>query len=98
MSKGELERVEVPARVKSGQLRVVDATSLLRVSYRQAKQLWKRYRKEGPAGLKHRSARRPSHRAYDAKFRRKVLGLVRQKYSGAVGERFRPTLAAEHLE
>ena len=28
----------------------------------------------------------------------KVLRLVREKYSGAVGERFGPTLAAEHLE
>jgi hypothetical protein len=37
-----------------------------------------------------------------ARFRRKVLQLVRQlvreKYGGAVGERFGPTLAAEHLQ
>jgi transposase len=98
MSKGELRRVEVLARVKSGQLRVVDAAPLLWVSYRQAKRLWKRYREEGPAGLKHRSAGQASHRAYDAQRRREVLRLVREKYSGAVGERFGPTLAAEHLE
>ena len=98
MSKNELGRVEVLARVKSKQLRVVDAALLLRVSYRQAKRLWKLYREEGAAGLKHRSAGRPSHRAYEAKFRRKVLRLVREKYSGAVGERFGPTLTTEHLE
>lgn len=46
----------VLGRVKNGQLRVVDAVRLLGVSYRQAKRLWKRYREEGPAGLKHRSA------------------------------------------
>jgi hypothetical protein len=68
------------------------------MSYRQAKRLWKLYREEGAAGLKHRSAGRPSHRAYEAKFRRKVLRLVREKYSGAVGERFGPTLTTEHLE
>jgi len=97
MSKGELSRVEVLARVKSGQLRVVDAAVLMRVSYRQAKRLWGRYREEGATGLKHRSAGRRSNRAYGEGFRSRVLGLVREKYGGAVGERFGPTLAAEHL-
>src|SRR5580692_9113568 len=72
MSKRELGRVEVLARVRSKQLRVVDAGRLLRVSYRQAKRLWKRYREEGAAGLKHRSAGRTSNRAGDEKFREKV--------------------------
>ncbi len=98
MSKRELGRIEVLARVRSKQLQVVDAGRLMRVSYRQAKGLWKRYREEGAKGLKHRSAGRPSHRAHEPKFRRKVLQLVRKKYGGLVGERFGPTLAAEHLE
>ena len=97
MSKRELGRVEVLARVRSQELRLVDAAALLHVSYRQAKRLWKRYGEEGAAGLKHRSAGRRSNRAYPEKFRRKALGLVRKKYSGPVGERFGPTLAAEHL-
>src|SRR5438309_4793259 len=97
MSQRELGRVEVLARVRSQQLRVVDAARLMRVSYRQAKRLWKRYREEGAAGLKHRSAGTSSHRAYERKFRRKVLHLVREKYGGPLGERFGPTLAAEHL-
>ncbi len=37
MSKRELGRVKVLARVRSRGLRVVDAAALLRVSYRQAK-------------------------------------------------------------
>jgi transposase len=97
MSQKELGRVEVLARVRSEQLRVVDASELMRVSYRQAKRLWKRYREEGPAGLKHHSAGRTSNRAYGPKFRQRVLQLVREKYGGGVGERFGPTLAAEHL-
>lgn len=97
MSQRELGRVEVLGRVRSGQLRLVDAARLMHLSYRQAKRLWKRYGKEGAAGLKHRSAGRTSHHAYAAKFRGKVLRLVREKYGGAVGERFGPTLAAEHL-
>jgi transposase len=97
MSKRELGRVEVLARVRSKQLRLVDAGRLMHVSYRQAKRLWKRYGEEGAAGLKHRSAGRPSHHAHEQKFRRSVLRLVREKYGGPVGERFGPTLAAEHL-
>ena len=97
MSKRELGRVKALARVRSKQLRLVDAARLMRVCYRQAKRLWKRYREEGAAGLKHRSAGRRSHHAYEPKYRGKVLGLVREKYGGPVGERFGPTLAAEHL-
>src|SRR5260370_24026875 len=98
MSQKELRRVEVLARVKRRDLKVVDAASLVEVSYRQAKRLWKRYREEGAAGLQHRSAGRSSNRAHDEKFRQRVLRRVREKYGGAVGERFGPTLAAEHLE
>jgi len=98
MSKKELMRVEVLARVQSKELRLIDGSRLIHVSYRQAKRLWKRYQKEGAAGLKHQSAGQQSNRAYPEKFRQKVLRLVRKKYSGPVGERFGPTLAAEHLE
>ena len=38
-----------------------------------------------------------SNRAKPKSLRRRVLGLVRKKYGGEVGERFGPTLAAEHL-
>ena len=97
MSQEELRRVEVLARVRSHQLRVSDAVRLMRVSYRQAKRLWKRYREEGAGGLKHRSRGQASNRACSPKFRQQVLDLVREKYGGEVGERFGPTLAAEHL-
>jgi transposase len=98
MSQRELRRVEVLARVKSRELKVVDAASLVGVSYRQAKRLWKRYQEEGARGLKHRSAGRASRRAKPAGFRRRVMKLVREKYGEGEGERFGPTLAAEHLE
>ena len=97
MSRRELRRVEVLARVKSKELKLTDAASLLGLSYRQAKRLWRRYRQEGAKGLKHRSAGRTSGRAKPRGFRRRVLQLVREKYGGAAGERFGPTLAAEHL-
>ncbi len=89
--------MEALARVRSKQLLLVDAARLMRVCYRQAKRLWRRYREEGAAGLRHGSAGRPSHHAHEQKFRRNVLRLVRAKCGGPVGERFGPTLAAEHL-
>src|ERR1700693_2477327 len=97
MSQKELRRVGVLARVKSKELKVVDAASLVGVSYRQAKRLWKRYQEEGARGLKHRSVGRASARAKPLRFRRRVLKLVREKYGEGEGERFGPTLAAEHL-
>ena len=97
MSERELGRVEILARVRRQELRVVDAAVLMGVGCRQGKRLWKRYREEGAKGLKHRSAGRRSNRAYAQEFRQRVLGLVGEKYGGPVGERFGPTLAAEHL-
>ena len=97
MSSEELQRVEVLARVKSQELRLRDAAELLDVSYRQAKRLWKRYRKRGAEGIRHGNAGRGSNRAKPEKMRRKVLRLVRKKYSGEEEKRFGPTLAAEHL-
>lgn len=97
MSASELKRVGVMERVAAGTLKLGSAATLLEVSYRQARRIYRRYRAEGGAGLKHRSAGRPSNRAIAAEVRAEVLGLVREKYSGPVDERFGPTLAAEHL-
>jgi Helix-turn-helix domain len=87
MSRRELRRVEVLARVKSKELNVVDAASLLGVSYRQGKRLWKRYREGGSPGLKQGSAGRGSARAKPVRFRRRVMKLVREKYGEGEGGR-----------
>ena len=97
MSSCELERVSVMGRVASGDLKLSDAAVMLELSYRQVKRLWRRYRRVGSPGLKHGNAGRPSHRSKPRKLRRRVLDLIKKKYSGAEGERFGPTLAAEHL-
>ena len=93
LSRRELERGAVLARVKAGGLRVKDAAVLMRVSYRQAKRLWSRYRAGGAASLKHGNAGRNSNRRRAEKERRKILRKVEEKYGG-----FGPTLAAEHLQ
>src|SRR5258707_11762836 len=97
MSTRELRRAEVSGRLKSKTLRLADAAKILELSYRKTKRLWKRYREEGAKGLQQRSAGRGSHCAKQEEFRRKVLELIRKKYSGTEQERFGPTLAAEQL-
>lgn len=97
MSDEERKRIEVMARVKKGSLLLRDAAEILGISYRQAKRLRRQYGKHGAKGLVHGNVGRKSNRAKPKKFRDRALRLVRQKYSGEVGERFGPTLAAEHL-
>jgi len=97
MSSRELERVEVMGRVKSGDLKLSDAATMLKLSYRQTKRVWRRYRKAGREGLKHGNAGRASNRSKPLKLQRRVLNLIKKKYSGSAKERFGPTLAAEHL-
>jgi transposase len=97
MSTTELQRAGVLARVAAGTLKLGSAAALMHVSYRQAKRLYRRYRREGAKGLKHRSAGRPSNRATEPRRHQRILALIREKYSGGVDERFGPTLTAEHL-
>jgi hypothetical protein len=80
------------ARVKAGELRVKDAAVVMKLSYRQAKRIWRRYQAGGTKALKHGSAGRVSNRARPAKQRRKIVRMVQKKYGS-----FGPTLAAEHL-
>lgn len=98
MSEEEVRRAGVLKRVKLGELTQVEAAQVLRLSYRQAKRLYSRYRQEGNKGLVHRSAGKPSNRARPSKERKRIIRLVRKHYSGGPGERFGPTLAAEHLQ
>lgn len=97
MSERELRRAAVLAQVKSGAWTLVAAAERMEMSYRQAKRLWKLYQSKGAAGLVHGSAGRSSNRAKPKKVRAKVVRLIHQKYSGEIGARFGPTLAAEHL-
>jgi transposase len=98
MSEKELDRVAVMGRVQSKDLKLSDAARLLGRSYRQTKRIWQRYRQRGGVAMQHGNVGKPSHRARSAAERREVLQLVRKHYGGAEGQRFGPTLAAEHLE
>lgn len=92
MSQKERRRLVVLAEVKAGRLTLVRAAEVMRVSYRQAKRIWERYRKVGDAGLVHKSRGRPSGRRVPVKVREKVLARYARRYPD-----FGPTLAAEKL-
>ncbi|MEI7903745.1 MAG: ISNCY family transposase, partial [bacterium] len=91
MSTKERKRLEIFARVRRGEISVGRAGRLAGVSGRQAKRIWKRYKREGDAGLVHGLRGRPGN-AGQARVREAVLALCRDKYSD-----FGSALAAEYL-
>ena len=97
----EFERGTVLRRVCQGELSIRDATPLLGVSYRHAKRLVARFRRQGAKGVVHAMRGRASNRMVPAAYRAQVLELVRAHYGGpaarGAGQRFGPTLVAEHL-
>lgn len=101
MSDRELMRAAVLARMVSGELTSADGSELLAVSVRQVKRLRKRYLALGAKGLIHRNVSRPSNHARPLEERRRAIEVIRERYSGPAergpGQRFGPTLAAEHL-
>jgi transposase len=101
MSHREFVRAAILRRVVKGELSIREATPLLDVSYRQAKRLVQRFRVAGAKGLVHGNVGRRSNRRAPEAHRDQVLGLVRAHYGGTAdrgpGQRFGPTLAAEHL-
>jgi len=98
MDERELRRGAVLSQVAGKGWTLVQAAERMGVSYRQAKRLWKRYRAKGIKGLMHGNVGRASNHAKPNSLQRRVLRLIRKKYGGEPGERFGPTLAAEHLE
>ena len=92
MSRIDRLRLEIFARVKSGQLTRRRAAELLGLSYRQTLRVYARYFRRGAAGLGHRLRGRPSNHRRDVSHRRQVLALYRKSYAG-----FGPTLAAEQM-
>jgi transposase len=72
---------------------LVEASELLRLSYRQTKRAWSRYQSEGDADLVHRLRGRPPNRHSPEEVKQQSLALYRQQYAD-----YGPTLAAECLE
>jgi len=92
MSARERRRMALMTRVAEGLLKLRVAAEMLRVSYRQAKRIRRRYLQEGDAGLVHRGRGRCSNRTRPAAERKQAVALYGKRYVG-----FGPLLASEHL-
>jgi len=92
MSLKERTRMGVMKQVQANLLSLVAAGKLLRLSYRQVKRVWRRYRDQGDKGLVHRGRGRVGNRRKAVDIRERILLRYKERYPD-----FGPTLAAEHL-
>ena len=93
MTAKDRRRLVAMGQVKAGNLKLVDVSQMLSMSYRQAKRIWARYREEGASGILHRSRGEPSNRRIPSEEREAIVRTYKEKYPG-----FGPTLAAEKLQ
>ena len=93
MSTKERSRKAILEKVKGKYITLHEASIQMRVSYRQAKRIWKRYRSEGDQGLTHlnRGNTAVGHGFIKA-FKAEVIQIYQTTY-----EDFGPTLASEKL-
>ena len=99
MSAKEVKRWAVMRRVRDRELSLTEAATLIGVCYRQIRRIVQRFRARGQQGLVHGNVGR-SNRAHPAALRAQVTALITEHFSGPAegrGQRFGPTLAAEHL-
>jgi transposase len=92
MSRKERESLMVMGRVERKEMKLIEAAEVLRISYRQSRRRYKRYKAEGAAGLVHRLRGSPGNRALSEDARSEIAGLYRSRY-----EDFGPVLFAEKL-
>jgi transposase len=92
MSKRELNRIDVLARLDGRRLTASAAADLMRVTVRQTHRLLKRYRDGGAPAIANRRRGRPSNNRLSDVVRDHAIALVREFYAD-----FGPTLAAEKL-
>jgi len=92
MSKRELNRLDVLARLDGDRLSVAVAAGLMNITPRQTYRLLSRYRDGGAAAIANQRRGRPSNNRLSDTVRDHAIALVRKFYPD-----FGPTLAAEKL-
>jgi transposase len=92
MGQEDLLRIKVMEQVKAGKLTLAEAAVKLRVSYRQAKRIKRRYEDEGAAGIVHRLRGKASNNRLPEELKARVLEAYQTRYEG-----FGPTFAREKL-
>jgi transposase len=86
-------RLDALSRVKRGELTVIGSAALMKVSLRQARRIWKRFKQEGDKGLLHKLRGRLSNRRLSQDVRERVVKRHQERYAD-----FGPTLACEKLQ
>jgi len=92
MSKKELSKLEVMQKMSEKRISQKEAASILNLSERQIKRLWKAYRKDGAKGIVNKRRGKESNNRLDANVVQQVVDLIYEKYAD-----FGPTLAHEKL-
>ena len=80
MSERELGRLKIIEDVEAQRLSVVQAADLAGVSRRQMTRLVRAFRANGAAGLISRKRGKPSNRKLSVELRKRVVGIVRERY------------------
>ena len=88
----ERHRLVVLERVKEGAIKLREAAEIIKMSYRQTKRIWSRYKTYGAYGLAHALRGSAGNRNKDKVLKDKALNRYKEKYSD-----FGPTLASEKL-
>lgn len=92
MTLKEADRYSIMNQIGSQKIKIKEASHVLGISYRHARRLWQRYKKEGPKGLISKRKGRPSNHQMACGIKEKAMALVKEKYAD-----YGPTLAAEKL-
>jgi len=92
MGSKDMVRAKVMEMVVQRHKSLSEAAGVLKISYRQAKRVYRRYREDGERGLVHGNVGQPSHRRIADEIHRQAVELYRDQYPD-----FGPTLAAEKL-
>jgi hypothetical protein len=81
MSQKERVRLSVMKQVQEDELKLVEASEVLGLSYRQAKRIWSRYQLQGDCGLVHLARGKPGKRAKPAGLKARILARYDTRYS-----------------
>lgn len=93
LSMKETERIAIMDNLVAKRIKQKHVSMQLGISVRQVRRMVKRYKREGVAGLIHKSRGRVGNRAMKQKKKDSIVLLIKQQYPD-----FGPTLAAEKLE
>lgn len=93
MSQKEIQRLGILEKVKEEKIKITEAAGYMFVGYRQAKRIWKKFKKIGAKGLIHGNRGKPSNRAIKKEKKEEIIKIYKEQYFDCG-----PLLASEKLE